>query len=109
MRPVRKTVTVTGPTAPIPLDLDATPFNIGIGVVIPAGSSATYTVEHTFDDVFANNFNPATATWLPHATLSGKSATSDGNYAYPITAVRLNVAAVTGQVVFNVLQAGGGI
>jgi hypothetical protein len=109
MRPVRKTVTTTGPIAAIPLDFEATPYDIGIGVVIPAGSSATYTVEHTFDDVFANNFNPTTATWLPHATLSGRTTTADGNYAYPITAVRLNVAAVTGQVVFNVLQAGGGI
>jgi hypothetical protein len=90
----------------VPLDQYQTPFNVGIGVVIPAGSSATYTVEHTFDDVFAPTFNPATAVWFPHATLAAKSTSSDGNYAFPVAATRINAAAVTGSVIFNVRQAG---
>jgi hypothetical protein len=106
MRPVRITLTAAGVSAPVPLDQYQTPFNVGLGAAIPAGSSATYTVEHTFDDVFSPTFNPATAVWFPHATMVSKSTSSDGNYAYPVSATRINAAAVTGSLIFNVLQAG---
>lgn len=106
MRPIRITLTGPGVSQPVPLDQYQTPFNVGIGVKIPAGSSATYTVEHTFDDVFSPNFNPSAAVWFPHAALVSKSTSADGNYAFPVSATRINVAAVTGSVDFNVLQAG---
>jgi len=67
----------------------------------------TYTVEHTFDDVFDKNFDPATAAWFPNSGLSAKTASLDGNYAFPITAVRLNVSSYTGgSATMTVIQAG---
>lgn len=106
MRPVRQSFSAGGAEigAPIPIDQYLNPTNIGLSVDITA--TATFTVEHTFDDVFAEDFNPATAVWFPHPTIAGASANVDGNYAFPPTACRLNIAANTGTVNFNVVQAG---
>lgn len=107
MRPIRVTVGAVGVSAPIPLDHYRDPFNVGLGAVLSDSATLTYDVQHTFDDVFAANFNPATATWFDHPTLADKTASSDGNYAYPVTAVRLNVSAWTdGSVTLTVIQAG---
>lgn len=107
-RPVRITLSAAGVSAPVVLNnIEGTPFNVGIGCDISAGGSMTYTVEHTFDDVFANNFNPSTATWFPHANLASKTVDADGNYAFPIMACRLNVGTYgSGSITFTVIQSG---
>jgi len=106
-RPIRVTVGSQTVSAPIPLDTYADPFNVGLAVVMSAGASLTYTVQHTFDDVFAKTFDPATATWFSHATLVTKTASSDGNYAFPVTATRLNVTIwASGTATLTVIQAG---
>ena len=102
MRPISVTVSGAGVSAPIPMDYTATQFSVGVGCKISA--TATYTVEHTFDDVWSPTFNPATATWLPNTGLTAKTANADGNYAFPVTAVRLNVASSTGTVTMTVVQ-----
>lgn len=107
MRPVVQTVSSQTASAPIPLDLYRDPFNVGIGVSLSAGAALTYTVEHTFDDINAATFNPATATWFSNTGLSAKTASADGNYLFPITAVRLNVTSYTGgSATMTVIQAG---
>ncbi len=107
MRPIRVTVGSATVSAPVPMDQYETPFNIGLGVALSAGANLTYKVQHTFDDVFSPTFNAATATWYDHATLTAKTASSDGNYAYPVVAIRLNVTPYTsGSAVLTVLQAG---
>ena len=107
MRPIRVTVGSQAASNVIPLDTYQDPFNVGIGVALSAGASLTYTVEHTFDDVQSESFNPATATWYPTTGRSGKTASSDGNYAYPVSAVRLNVTVYTGgSATMTVIQAG---
>jgi len=106
MRPVRLDVTGIDVSAPIPIDQYLNPTDIGLAVDILSGT-ATYTVEHTFDDVWADGFNPATATWFPHPTLAAQSADADGNYAFPPIACRLNVTASSGGICrFHVVQAG---
>lgn len=107
MRPSTKTLSAVGASEPIPLDHYRGPFNVGVGVVLSAGATLTYTVEHTFDDVFAPDFNPATAAWFPNAGLSARTASLDGNYAFPVMAVRLRISAYTsGSATMTVLQAG---
>lgn len=87
-------------------NLHVTPFNIGLGAIVVSGTP-TYTVEHTFDNIFASDFSPATATWFPHASLANiVNQNRDGNYAFPIQALRIRVAASTGIVRLVVLQAG---
>lgn len=74
---------------PIVMDRKQNPFNVGFGVVV--SGVLTYTVEHTFDDIL----NGATATWFPHSSVVAQTASNDGNYAFPVTAIRLNVTAYT--------------
>ena len=107
MRPIRVVVGSQTASNVIPLDQYISPFNIGLGVSLSAGASLTYTVQHTFDDVWASDFNPATANWFSHATMVNKNTSFDGNYAYPVTAIRLNVTAWTsGTATLTAVQAG---
>jgi archaellum component FlaF (FlaF/FlaG flagellin family) len=106
-RPVRVTVGSVASSNVIPLNTYGDPFNVGIGCDVSAGGSLTYTVQHTFDDVQSPTFNPATATWFSNSTIVAQTADRDGNYAFPVTAVRLTVTAWTsGTVTMTVIQAG---
>jgi hypothetical protein len=107
MRPIRVTVGSQTTSATIPLDTYQDPFNVGLAVVLSSGASLTYTVQHTFDDVFAKDYVPENATWFSHASLVSKTASSDGNYAYPVTATRLNITLwVSGTATMTVVQTG---
>jgi len=101
MRPRTFTKTGTGTTAWIPLDHRQDPFNVGLGCVILSGT-ATYNVEHTFDDIQ----NPAvTPTAFVNSGINAMTTNKDGNYAFPVRAIRLNVTAGTSPVVaMTVLQ-----
>jgi hypothetical protein len=106
MRAVVQTVTGAGVSAPIPLDNYISPFNVGFGVIVSSGATVSYTIQHTFDNVFAANFNPATATWFNHEDLVSQTDNQDGNYAFPITAMRVNVGTSNGTVTLKAIQAG---
>ena len=80
------------------------PFNIGFGVKITG--SITYTVQHTFDNPLDPAFNPSTATWYNHAYVVNQTVNADGNYAYPVQAVRLNITAGIGTGTLTLIQAG---
>lgn len=106
-RPVRVTVSSQTVSNVIPLNTYGDPFNVGIGCDVSAGASLTYTVQHTFDDVFAAGFDPANATWYSNSVIVAQTGDKDGNYAYPVTGIRLNVTAWTsGSVTMTVIQAG---
>lgn len=87
----------------IPLSQYSEPFNVGFGVVI--SGSIEYRVEHTFDDVFDPN---ATIDVFVHEDVSAAQANADGNYAFPVAAVRLAVvsAVTSGAATLTVRQAG---
>lgn len=104
MRSVTKSVTGVGVSAPIPLDNYISPFNVGFGVKV--SGTVTFTVQHTFDDVFAAGYTPASGTWFDHPTVSADSANTDGNYAFPVSAIRLNVTAGSGTATLTATQAG---
>ena len=106
-RPVRVTVSGVNVSSPIPLNNYADPFNVGFGIKLSAGASLTYTVEHTFDDIFAAGFNPANAVWYSNATVVTQTTNKDGNYAFPVTAIRLNVTVwSSGTATLTSIQAG---
>ncbi len=104
MRPVRLSTSGVSVSEVCPVDIYLSPANIGLGVDITA--PATVTVEHTFDDVYAEDFDPNTATWYQHPTLTAISADADGNYAFPPTGIRLNQTAGAGSAILNIIQAG---
>ena len=101
MKAVTKTVTNTGTSTPILFDTYISPFNIGFGVVITG--SPTYTVQHTFDDVADASVSP---TWFNHDDLVSETTSQDGNYAFPVTAIRINVSVGTGTTTITAIQAG---
>ena len=105
--PSRVTVSSATASQVIPMNTYAVPFNVGIGCDVSAGGSLTYTVQHTFDDVQSPSFNPSTATWFSNSTLVAQTTDKDGNYAYPVTGIRLLVTVWTsGSVTMTVIQTG---
>lgn len=70
-------------------------FNVGFGVV--TSGTVTYTVQHTFDGT----------NWFDHdgASLVDATDNQDGNYAYPVAGVRINVTAGTGTATMTAIQA----
>lgn len=109
MRPVVQTVTSATQSDPIRVNWRGTggTFALAIGVDLNPGV-LTYTVEHTFDDPAdfssASDYN-TNATWRATAGLTALTATDEGNIAFPVQAVRLNVTAFTsGSAEITVIQ-----
>lgn len=73
------------------------PFNVSFGVVVTG--TVDYTVQHTFDAPFGQN-----QTYFNHADAAALTASSDGNYAFPVTGIRLQVNSGTGSLGFTILQ-----
>jgi hypothetical protein len=104
VQPIKVQTIGSGTSTPIFPDYFQNPFAIGIGVNIGTGTgNATYSVEHTFDQnvVYSPLFNgistllpgniTATAIWFQNSGINGTSnVTSNGNYAFPVAAIRLN-------------------
>lgn len=104
MRPQVVTVGSATTSATLPVDWRQNPFGVSIACVVNGGGTLTYKVQHTLDDVFDPTITP---TWLDHSALTGKSANADGNYAFPVKAIRLNVTAYTsGSVTMTLVQSG---
>jgi hypothetical protein len=93
------TQTGTGTSAWIPVDYTQANFGIGFGCVV--SGTVTYDVQHTFDNIQDISISPTAFT---HSTVTGETANQDGNYAFPIRAIRLNVTAGSGSVTITVLQ-----
>ena len=97
-----RTVTATGGSQPVPINLRTFKYGVGIVVTIPTGSSCSYDVEVTGDDLVAS-----LSRWNKHDVLQGKSASANSNLAYPVTAVRINPSSIVGSVTLAVVQVEG--
>jgi hypothetical protein len=82
------------------------PFNVALGVLVTG--TVNYTVQYTFDNVFASDYNPATGNWVDHPSLTAQTATKDSNVAYPVQGIRLVVNSGSGTAKLTAIQAGGG-
>lgn len=95
------TRTAAGSSTPIVMNTNVSPFNVGFGCVV--SGSPTYTIQHTFDD-------PAVGftTWYSHPTVAAETTNVDGNYAFPVTGIKILVTVGTGSdsVTLNLVQAG---
>lgn len=91
--------TGAGSTAAIVVNTNISPVNIGFGVIV--SGTVNYTIQHTFDD-------PAVGftTWFPHPTIASLAANADGNYAFPVTGIRLTVNSGGGTATLKLIQAG---
>jgi len=100
------------------------PFAIGVGVTISSTGTVAYYVEHSFDPIFDLTYGSsvpqvtaANATWFQNSGITSSAGSTapangnrDGNYAFPVTAIRLNVSANSsqGSVTMSLIQAGMG-
>lgn len=91
--------TGAGSTDPIIMDTNKNPFNVGFGVV--KTGTVDFTVQHTFDNPFGT-----ISTWFNHPTVAAQIANADGNYAFPVTAIRLTMNSGDGTATLKLLQAG---
>lgn len=91
--------TGVGSSAAIPMNTNISPFNVGFGVIVTG--TVDYTVQHTFDD-------PATGftTWFSHPSVAGETANADGNYAFPVSGIKVLVNSGTGTATLKLIQAG---
>ena len=99
----RATVTQTNAGTSAWIALDGYSPLTSLAAVISSGTP-TYTVQHTLDDVLGG----VTATAFDHDTLALQTTSQDGNYGFPVAAVRLVVTG-TGVVTLTCLQAGGSV
>ncbi len=109
MRPItlEYTGSATGATEAAQVNWRQKDFKLSFGVTLDA--TATYTVQHTLDDPadYTDKADWTTnAIWFDHPNVAAETANKDGNYAYPIQGIRLNVNANTGTVTMKVIQAG---
>lgn len=101
-------------------DMNSNPFSIGFGTIISTGTP-TWTVQHTFDNVLTNpntggftgtgttayTYSSTSNTWFNHPIVASVTSNTDGNYAFPVMAIRLTLSAA-GAVQIKLLQGGGG-
>ena len=90
------TISVTNSTtgavnsSPYPVNWKAQNFGIGFGCTVTASKGISYDIEHTFDDPKVGFTN-----WFKHESITGQTASADGNYAFPVTAIRVAITAQT--------------
>ena len=81
-----------GPTYPVSY-VDVT--GGGISVAASITGTINWGVQHTLEDIFASSTAGQTVNWLNHSSLASKTASADGNYAFPIRALRFIMTSVT--------------
>lgn len=91
--------TGVGSSDALVMNTNISPFSVGFGVIV--SGTVDYTVQHTFDD-------PAVgfATWFSHPTITAKTTNQDGNYAFPVTGIKLLVNSGTGTATMKLVQSG---
>ena len=103
-RLITVSVSASGGSQVIPLDVHMNGFNISIGVV-PTSGTPLPTIQHTFQNPLVPGFVTANAVWFNHETLVSCSTTVDGNYSFPVHAIRA-FTSIAGDYTIYILQAG---
>lgn len=94
------------------------PFNVGIQCV-PSGGTIQFSVQHTLDKIDISGgggqgavgiglgTTAANATWVDNPGITAATAVINGNYAFPVQAIRVQIqsATATGVVVATFVQA----
>lgn len=91
--------TGTGSSDPLVMNTNISPFNVGFGVLVTG--TVNYTVQHTFDDPITGF-----STWFNHPTVASQAANADGNYAFPVTGIKVLVNSGSGTATLKLIQAG---
>ena len=103
-RTMSKSLGGVGVTVPMQINVNITPVNVSVAVILSEDAILTYTVEHIYENIWTPDADP-NPTYFPF--LVDKNVSADGYYAFPVTGVRLRVTAyVQGTATLKVIQAG---
>jgi hypothetical protein len=84
--------------------VDTTGVNIGFGCEMSTGATFTYSMQHTFGDT--SKLDETDFYWFTHESLSGKTDSQDGNYAFGFSASRAIITSYTsGSLTVNMIGA----
>lgn len=91
--------TGVGSSPALVMNTNISPFNVGFGVIV--SGTVNYTIQHTFDDP-----SVGFVTWFSHPTVASKDTNQDGNYAFPVTGIKVLVNSGDGSATLKLVQAG---
>lgn len=110
MRPVQVSVVgssggpaTNGISQIIPLDRMQVRISVGVGTYV--SGTATWSVQHTYDDITNSSVTP---TWFTLSSLSSVTSNTDSKYDWPVQAIRLVVTGGTGTVTLIAIQGAQG-
>lgn len=86
------------------LDTYRDPFSVAVAVVVTG--TVSYTVQATYDDPLAPNFDPSTATWFDKSDATSQTGNKAVAYTDPVRAIRIRQASGSGSTRTTVIQAG---
>jgi archaellum component FlaF (FlaF/FlaG flagellin family) len=98
-RPIVSTLTGASTGAWLPVDRHSPLTSITVVV----NGTTNYTVQHTLDDVLVST---AAANAFDHDTLVAQTTNQDGNYAFPVSAIRVVNNSGAGSTTITILQSG---
>lgn len=101
MRPSVISKTGTGSSSIVPMDIYLSPFNVSITTSV--SGTVNYDIQHTNSDIWDASVTPV---WASHPTLTGLTAAADGNYAFPVRAIKILVNSGSGTANAIIVQAG---
>lgn len=101
MRPCVISKTGAGSSAIVPMDIYLSPFHVSITTSV--SGTVNYTIQHTNSDIWDSTVTPV---WADHPTLASLAAAADGNYAFPVRAIKILVNSGSGTVDAIIVQAG---
>lgn len=97
---------VLGGQTLVSMDHMKIPFQASLNIDIVSGT-ANYAVEYTTDDIYGT-VDPATFRWLPLPDFpSGSTSSTIKNLNTAVTAIRMNLQSLTGEMRFTVIQGVG--
>jgi hypothetical protein len=88
-----------GSTVAFPLDCAANVFQVGLTWTLVSGAP-TFNIEVCGEDILAGR----TPVWITIPALTGLIANGTGVLNNPVTGLRINVTAGTGQAALNIIQ-----
>lgn len=94
------TYTTTGTKASVNMDPAISPFNASVAVFL--GSTGTYGVQYSLDPVTTSDAN---SRWFDDANLpAGQTTSKATNYMFPVTKIRIVIAAIGTTIELKTLQ-----
>jgi hypothetical protein len=103
-RQAQTTLDAVGSSVTVGVNINVTPVNVAVAVLLSDGATLTYNVEHTYNDIWTEG-NTDPVVWFPF--IENQTANSDGYYAFPVAGIRLRITQHTsGSATLRVLQAG---